>query len=271
VGTNDERNRRVNSFDSPDGRITWVAPDRQPVADGAAPAAAEKKAASDFKVKLADVAKPVYPVLTSHQRAEDGWVLREVYRFLDRWWDVLVGWTGMALPRTALRLEQSRRRSCLGYFRPGHNEFGVRGEIAVCVPPMPRGGPLDLAALDLGELVGTLLHEQGHFEQALYGAPSPHNHHNKAYRDRLRQFGLVIDYRGRQTYDPGGTFLDLLRRHGVPPPGAAGARTPGAGPKPSPGGRSTLKKWSCGCTNVWVGVARLDAVCLACDSPFVRA
>jgi hypothetical protein len=34
-------------------------------------------------------------------------------------------------------------------------------------------------------------------------------------------------------------------------------------------GHSTLKKWSCGCTNARVAVPDFAAVCLRCDNRFV--
>jgi hypothetical protein len=258
-----------------DGGSGWL-PDRAPQAEYGYDA--QGKEVSALNLKPDDVTKPVYPALACHQRSEADWALRQVSVFLDEWWGRLVEEYGLAIPRTALRLEQNLRRSCLGYFRPGHNEFGLRGEIAIGLPPIPAGGRIELCDLDLGDLLGTLLHEQLHLAQALHGVPSPHGHHNLGFRKKARRAGLVVDYRGHQTYDPDGAFLDLLRRHNVPLPWsvalpipAAGQQPAGSQPKTGGGGSSTLKKWTCGCTNVRVAITDFRARCLKCGREFARA
>lgn len=231
-----------------------------------------KGAVSAFKGKLtaAQVTKPVYGALVAHQLGEADWSLHCLHGVLDEWYDRLTRWAALDIPRTVLRLQQNLRRTCVGWFRPGHNEFGVRGEIAVAVPAI-IGDHLEAAGLDLGDTIGTVLHEQLHLDQALHGAPSPHNHHNAEFRNKARRFGLIVDYRGHQTYQPGGPFLELLRQHGIPWPRSVTHPSAAGNQPPSSGGRSTLKKWACLCTNVWVGVAELRAVCRACGNPFVRA
>ena len=119
----------------------------------------------------------------------------------------------LGLPQVPLRLDSSIRRNCAGYFRPGHNEFGLAYEIAIAVP-MPE----QLATLDHGEVLGTLLHEALHLLQELTGMPGRNNYHNSQFRDTAERFGLLVDYRGHQKYSIDSPFLDLLAEYGVEPP-----------------------------------------------------
>lgn len=221
------------------------------------------------------VRKPVYHHLAVHQRGEQEWDYHFLAGTLDAWYERLDRHFGLALPRVPLRLDPRIRHTCAGYFRAGHNEFGLACEIAVRVPPATG-----LAALDLGDVIGTLLHELLHLKQELTGVPGKDNYHNVAFRRLAAGVGLVVDARGRQAYEPDGAFLDLLRTHGIAPPAAAAApRGVAAGtvPPTSPSPvrvaprRSRLAKWTCGCTNVWVGVRVLYARCDRCGGRFLPA
>src|SRR6185437_10325694 len=91
----------------------------------------------------------------------------------------------LSLPRVTLRLDHRIRRNCAGYFLPGHNEFGLVYEIAVAVP-----SPEQLAGMDRGDLLGTLLHEQFHLLQELTGirGKDKGNYHNAQYRATAEGF-----------------------------------------------------------------------------------
>jgi hypothetical protein len=213
--------------------------------------------------------KPVYRHLEQHQRAETDWAFHPFATVLGNWFDRFDAAFGLRLPKPALRLDPSLRRTCAGYFLPAHNEFGLWGEIAIAVRAAVDGTPVDV-----GDHLGTLLHEMLHLEQELRGKPGKHNFHNKAFRTRANAFGLIVDDKGHQTYAPDSRFLDLLRSHGVAPPRAvqvmhavASGATPPPVPPARPGtrSRSTLKKWSCGCTNVRVGVRVFHARCTRPD------
>lgn len=211
---------------------------------------------------------PVYGAVADHQRTETEWDLRPLAVLFDRYFDRFNDAFGLRLPRTVIKLDPALRRTCAGYFRAGHNEFGVAGEIAIAVQATTDGTPADT-----GDQLGTLLHEMLHLEQALTGTPGRHNYHNVAFRQRAGEFGLVVDERGYQMYAPDGRFLDLLREDGVPLPRAAVlAQAVVTGDSPPPPAKvkgrrtkSKLKKWTCGCTNVWVGVRVLHARCARGD------
>jgi len=218
----------------------------------------------------------VYSTLAAHQAAESDWDYNEVAVYLDEWYDRFNDRFRLCLPRVPLRLDPSIRRNCAGYFLPGHNEFGLLYEIAVAVP-----SPENLTGIDRGDLLGTLLHEQFHLLQELTGisgSRNRNNYHNAQYRATTERFGLLVDHRGHQSYATDSLFLDLLAEFGVEPPYAVRAeraRLLGEEPLPPPPSKkgpskSKLRKWSCGCTNVRVGVAEFYAKCTreGCGSPF---
>jgi hypothetical protein len=226
--------------------------------------------------KLVATNRPIYGVLAAHQRAEESWDLHKLATLLDEWWHLLNQTFDLQIPRTALRLEYSIRRNCLGYFNPGHNEFGLVNEIALGIRQH-----MDEKGLDFGDLVGSLLHEGTHLWQHLHGEKSEHGHHNQQFRDKTRSFGLIVDYRGRQTYERSSRFVDLLLSRGVEPPRCLLAQAGGNGAPPpgkkllgfGSGGNSKLKKWSCYCQppiNVRVAITDFQAVCLKCGQAFER-
>jgi hypothetical protein len=228
--------------------------------------------ASGINRKAEGVAKPVYPTLAEHQRAETDWDFHPLHAQLDAWWNIIDDEFGLRLPRTVLRLDTKLRTNCAGYFRPGHNELGLLMEIAIGVPPAE-----EMDTLDFPEVLGTLAHEMLHLDQELNGHPGKHNYHNRQYQQKAAALGLRVDGKGHQTYDLDGPFLALIRRHGVEMPRQVQielARLAGVPLPPMPvrkkKSRSKLRKWSCKCPqNVRVGAAIFIAHCPRCESPFV--
>lgn len=231
--------------------------------------------ASGLNRKAAPLAKPVYPTLADHQIHESDWEYADLSAMLHEWYGRFNDRFRLGLPVAPLRLDPDLRGNCGGCFRPGHNEFGLVYEIAVRAP-----GPGDRSDLDIGGILGTLLHEQLHLLQELTGIAGRNNYHNAQYRATAERFGLVVDHRGHQGYDPDSPFLDLLAEYGVPAPrpvmlaraaALRGVPLPLAPISKRPG-RSKLAKWSCGCTNVRVGVAVFHARCTRpdCGQPFFR-
>ncbi len=230
------------------------------------PESARLPVTSSLNRKVEVVSKPIYGTLAAHQAAETDWDYHDVLLFADAWYTRLNERFRLSVPRVPLRLDPRLHRNCGGHFLAGHNEFGLAYEIAIVVPP-----PTQLHLLNRGELVGTLLHEQLHLLQELTGVPGANNYHNAQYRHTAERFGLLVDHRGHQTYAADSLFLELLAEQGVDPPRfVAEKRTTGSMPsagfgKRRPPGHSTLRKWSCGCTNVRVGVAEFHARCTRPD------
>jgi hypothetical protein len=231
---------------------------------------------SSLNRKARVVEKPVYTTLAVHQSEEADWDYHDLAVFFGEWYSRFNDRFRLCLPQVPLRLDPRIRRNCGGYFLPGHNEFGLVYEIAVAVPP-----PEQLAGVDRGDLLGTLLHEQLHLLQELNGIRGKEgsNYHNAQYRATAERFGLLVDYRGCQQYATDSVFLDLLAEFGVEPPYSVlveratlrGENPPPAPPPKKNPGRSKLRKWSCGCTNVRVGVSEFFAKCTRekeCGKPY---
>jgi hypothetical protein len=205
----------------------------------------------------ADVpATEVYPVLAKHQR-EEQWVCREIIGALQTWADRFTVEFNLDIPEVVLRIDWLPRTR-YGHFRSDHNGFGLRGEIALNARYLT-------GQRQFWEVLGTLLHELLHGWQQAHGMPSEGNHHNTEFRNKARELGLIVDRRGATGYAATSSFKDLLRRFGV--------ECPDAEIFPEVrivAGQSKLKKWSCGCTNVWVACGGFQARCLKCSNDFTR-
>ncbi|CAB1062156.1 hypothetical protein D1BOALGB6SA_6932 [Olavius sp. associated proteobacterium Delta 1] len=117
-------------------------------------------------------------------------------------------------------------------------------------------------------ILTTLLHEMVHIWQACYGKPSGSWFHNREFQNKMLEFGIVCNCKGRHLglSDP---FVFLLRKHGLCLELKKGAGEVFEIPwSPKPTGKSKLKKWSCHCTNVRVAVKEFEAKCLRCGNRF---
>jgi hypothetical protein len=209
----------------------------------------------EFKPETEE-ARPIYRALADHQVSEE-WDFGPFVAELHRWALIFDAAFELRVPEVSLAIDRLRRTR-MGQFREGHNQFGLKGEIIL-------NDLYLIGVLEPFEVLGTLLHEMLHGWQQAYGKPGKHNYHNKQFREKAREYGLIIDDRGRTEYDPDGRFFSLLRQHGMelpdlPTPSRAVRRR----------GDSKLKRWSCGCTNVRVAVPNFHARCLRCGQDFFR-
>jgi len=201
-------------------------------------------------------ATEVYPVLAKHQRDEE-WVCREIIAVLQIWAGRFIAQFNLDIPEVVLCIDWLPRTR-YGHFRCGHNGFGLRGEIAINARYLT-------GERQLWEVLGTLLHELLHGWQQAHGTPGKRNHHNREFRDKARELGLIVDRRGVTGYASTSPFKDLLRQYGV--------EVSDAEIVPQVrvvAGKSKLKKWSCGCTNVWVAMQGFQGRCLKCGNDFTR-
>jgi hypothetical protein len=190
----------------------------------------------------------IYDALAEHQRIED-WGLREQLTELHRWQEIMRRDFKLEIPEVALTVERLRCTR-LGHFQPGHNGFGLRGEIAI--------NRSYIGSYEYWRTLGTLLHELIHAWQQAHGRPGRGNYHNRQFREKALGYGLVVDPRGYTEYLPDSSFFRLLETYGISVPRL---------PEPVQAqqlvqGSSKLKKWSCGCTNVRVAVADFHARCM---------
>lgn len=194
----------------------------------------------------------VYSILAHHQR-EETWVRRDLLSTLQEWSVRFVVEFELDVPKLALcadRLPVSR----LGHFRPGHNGFGLEGEIAI--------NAQYVSILAEWENLGVLLHELLRAWQEHHGEPSVGNHHNEETRRKARSLGLLIGRGGVTGYVDSGPFRELLQGRGVfMPDGEIPPR------ERRVQGNSKSSKWSCGCTNVRCATL-LQANCHLCGQRF---
>jgi hypothetical protein len=198
----------------------------------------------------------VYRVVNEHQRQVD-WDRREDAAFLQLWAERFNVHFKMHIPKVVLNLERLPSK-VLGHFRRGHNGLGLEGEIGINARYLFGRGPNV-------QVLGTLLHVMLHAWQFTYGTRSSRTLHNKEFRGKARELGLLVNARGDQGYTAASPFKDLLRRYGIEVTDQE--ITPMRQVQP---GNSSLKKWSCACTNVRVAVSDFHARCLKCGVDFVR-
>jgi len=202
---------------------------------------------------------PIYDALAAHQRSAEEWEYRSVLEELHAWAERFTVEFKLQIPRVVLAVDRTRKRRCLGHYRPGHNGFGLRCEIVLSDSHIREcNGPNRWY-----EVLGTLLHEELHCWQEFFGKSGRRNYHNKEFRNRAAELGLIVDERGVTQFDPGSPFFDLLERHGIQVPTL---------PEPAMYRRrptqNKLHLWTCGCTKVRVGRRHFNAKCLDCGNNF---
>lgn len=199
-----------------------------------------------------DAGDTVYAALARHQITQD-WDTRDLSTWLHKWSELFIFGFKLEITTFALAIDWLRAGR-LGHFRHGFNGFGLRGEIA-----------LNRRYLDESpyEVLGTLLHELLHAEQEENGKPGKRNYHNKAFRLRAIEFGLVVDAKGHQRCVTPSPFQTLLLTHGVDMPSM-----PPVERRPKEKGRSKLRRWVCACGPIRVGRSRFRARCIDCNSEF---
>lgn len=198
----------------------------------------------------------VYCAISTHQR-EHEWDHRAKASYLQLWMERFDVHFKMHLPSLVLSVEPLPSK-VFGQFRRGHNGFGLQGEIAVNSRHLSDGQRS-------APVLGLLLHEMLHSWQFFHGHPSARITHNKEFRSKARELGLLVTASGEQGYAEVSPFKDLLRRFGMQLIEELKMPVP-----QEQRGDSVLKKWSCGCTNVRVAVADFQAKCLKCNRLFVR-
>lgn len=191
----------------------------------------------------------VYDNLAHHQRSES-WYGRDIVAVLQAWAERFVGEFKLEVSEVSLCIEELPF-SRYAHFRYGHNGFGLKGEIAFNTRYLQ-------GQREQWQVLGTLLHELLHGWQQAHGTPGKGNYHNREFRRKAAELGLIVDTKGATGYAAESPFKEILRRHHVEVPTVeipAVTRRHRGNPK--------MKKWSCACTNVRCAVT-LHAQCLQC-------
>lgn len=202
--------------------------------------------------------------IMENEIANDEWEMNNLASELYWWVDFfnIVFFKDQPVPTPALTFERTRVNN-LGYYRIGFNDFAVRDQINLNKLYISR---------PLNETLQTLVHEMAHSWEHIYVPEDKRTkswYHTKAFRDKMAKIGIMTNEKGCHMA-VGDPFIHLLRQHGVEfntndiTEGGLIVITP----KPKPKGRSKLKKWTCGCTNVRVAVQDFQANCLKCGNEF---
>jgi len=197
--------------------------------------------------------------LQQHQINALDWEFRPVMESLHVWAERFVMEFKLQTTSPAISIER-QPSGRPGHFLPGRNGFGLRNEIVIDKRYVQES--------EFWRVLGILLHELLHAEQASVGKPGRRGWHNKAYRERAASLGLLIDpHNTTQQCAPAPTpFRSILSKYGIEVPEIPieVVRT----------GNSKLKPWICSCTprpiHIQVAVHNLQARCLKCGQLFIK-
>jgi hypothetical protein len=205
-------------------------------------------------------------VVKENEIQAEGWVFSNLSELLYDWFDRFnERFFENNLKTPAISFEKTRKNS-LGHFVIGRNAFGLKWNINVNSM---------YADHHLVDTLATLLHEMTHQYLHEFGRKkltfSKNNYHNKEYRLKAEKLGIPCDDYGKILYyrDP---YLSFLKHQGVEvKPRFTTEKKGKAGDYAERPGKSKLKKWSCGCTNIRVAIKEFEAKCLKCESIFKPA
>ena len=199
--------------------------------------------------------------IIENETSADDWELSELAAELYWWVDLfnIALFKDQPIPVPVISFAKTRIDN-LGHYVSGRNEFGIRENININQTHLSR---------PLWSILTTLVHEMTHSWQAIYGKPSYSWFHNKEFRLKLEEFGIVCDEKGRHLRI-GEPFLCLIEKHGVSVEDIGGAGDIiKAQAAERPKGKSKLKKWSCPCgQNARVGKKEFFATCDLCGRTF---
>jgi hypothetical protein len=220
----------------------------------------------EFKPDTAQPGELINENLKSHQITIDD--RKEIIPFknLHLWAERFIFEFKLKTSVPAIKIDKLHR-TYYGHYQPGRNGFGLLHEIAI--------NRVYIDPENEWETLGTLLHEILHAEEAIAGTVVRHNYHKKAYRDRAKSFGLIVDQSGYTQYAPAPSpFWDILIKYGVSVPDTKGGLDDSVAISPTPivPGNSKSKLWICECkpkpVHVRVAIEDFQAKCLKCGAIF---
>ncbi len=196
--------------------------------------------------------------LRAHQTTVPNWRYTGLARELHRWVELFDIEFKLDLPSYPV-LKFAPLRNAYATYGCLRGELGTRDNITFNISALERDPAL---------ILRTLCHELLHLWQHYHGTPSRSKYHNKEFRDKASECGLIVDPKGC-TNGHTEVFTETLARYGIHleplvEPLAIEVRLYGSGKR-----EQKLKKYSCGCTNVRCAVD-LRATCNKCGQPFGR-
>lgn len=204
----------------------------------------------------------IYLALAKHQRQED-WDLQPQAASLLSWTKRFNREFKLQINEIALRFEHLPTH-IYSHFRSGYNGFGLRGEITF--------NTRHFGGRRLGLILCDLLHELVHAWQHEYGRPADRGRHNRQYRAKAAEVGLVVTETGATSLAADSAFAHILGECGISVPDVEAMALPSS-IRQRVAGDSKLKKWTCSCprpVSVRVAVSDFQAMCLKCNCLFRR-
>lgn len=198
--------------------------------------------------------------IMENEKSATDWALHNLAWEMYWWVDFfnIAFFMNQPVPVPAISFERTKVTT-LGHYVQGRNAFGLLENININSAHLGR---------PLWDILATLLHEMAHAWQKIYGKPSKSWFHNKEFQLKMLSFGVVVNNKGAHL-GVGDPFVFLLKKHGIE--FNLNFNLNGIikiPPKPKKKGKSKLKKWFCGCTNIRVAVPDLEAKCLKCGNMF---
>lgn len=206
--------------------------------------------------------------LREHEESAKDWDFQPLVKGLYNWSQIFNVHFKIKLPQVIIAFNEIRRTTYATYQR-GRSGFGTKYTITLNTRHLKD---------KYYRILRRLLHECIHCWQELYGHVKPRSksksdkyrwYHNKQFIDKALSCGLLTNHRG---HDLGHNeiFSSLLKKHGIDVPETEGkAMSEMESDEETEHGTSTLKRWSCKCTNVWCAV-ELHAKCLECGKGFIK-
>ena len=206
-----------------------------------------------------DYVSPIYDALANHQQRETAWKHQTAISELLTWAERFNFEIKIEVPTVTLAIDRVRSRRCLSHYRCGHNGFGLRREIVIS----QRHVEESVSAGAWFNVLATLLHELLHAWQDCYGKCGRGNYHNREFRRKAADLGLIVDERGVTQLGHDTLFTAVLARYEVNVPFLA---EPAYFTKRQ--SKIKLHLWTCGCTKVRIGRSNFNATCLDCCQRF---
>ena len=144
--------------------------------------------------------------IRENEKIVTDWPLSDLAKELYLWTDIfnITFFKEHPVPVPTISFEKSKVGS-LGHYVIGRNGFGVRENININRVHLDR---------PMWDILATLLHEMVHSWQGTYGNPSNSWFHNREFRLKMAELGILVNEKGCHVA-VGDQFVSLLREHGV--------------------------------------------------------
>lgn len=220
-----------------------------------------RKSDTDLESRQSSKTWLVNDAIADHQIKNRDWiyfpVIREVHRAVSLYQQFL--FKQEKLPPLVFGIGRIGRCT-LGHFMKTHNDYGLQYEVMLSESHVLQNSNEE----GWYRILGTVLHECLHAWQLENGEPGVPPYHNKEFRDKAEEFGLVIDSRGYTEYLESSPFKDLIAKFEFKTPDIEWEKSE---PRKRQSSRNYL--WTCNCSKIR-GATTLQVFCEKCNTRFER-